>query len=282
MARSRTVTSGGKQTSGRRGRAAVPKSGKRDAQKSKAKPAGRAAAAKKVPATRPIELFYWPTPNGWKISIMLEECRLPYVVRPVNIAAGEQFKPDFLAISPNNRMPAIVDPQGPGGRPVSVFESGAILLYLARKTGKFYAATERGRVEVEQWLMWQMGGLGPMAGQAHHFRNYAPEQIAYAIERYTNECHRLYGVMNGRLQDRAFLAGRYSIADMACIGWISRYKQQGQDLDEFPHLKRWFETMMARPAVQRGLGIRVEAASQVDMKDPKVRAILFTQRARTG
>lgn len=246
------------------------------------KPRSAKAPVRAKPAKpRPIELFYWPTPNGWKISIMLEECRLPYVVRPVNIAAGEQFAPEFLAISPNNRMPAIVDPQGPGGRPISVFESGAILQYLGRKTGKFYPASERGRVEVEQWLMWQMGGLGPMAGQAHHFRNYASEQLPYAIERYTNECHRLYGVMNTRLEDRAFLAGKYSIADMACVGWISRYKQQGQDLDEFPHLKRWFETLMARPAVKRGMGIRVEAAKQVDMNDPKVRAVLFTQRART-
>lgn len=246
------------------------------------KPRAAKAPVRAKPAKqRPIELFYWPTPNGWKISIMLEECRLPYVVRPVNIAAGEQFAPEFLAISPNNRMPAIVDPQGPGGRPISVFESGAILQYLGRKTGKFYPANERGRVEVEQWLMWQMGGLGPMAGQAHHFRNYASEQLPYAIERYTNECHRLYGVMNTRLEDRAFLAGKYSIADMACVGWISRYKQQGQDLDEFPHLKRWFETLMARPAVKRGIGIRVEAAKQVDMNDPKVRAVLFTQRART-
>lgn len=246
------------------------------------KPRSAKAPVRAKPAKqRPIELFYWPTPNGWKISIMLEECRLPYVVRPVNIAAGEQFAPEFLAISPNNRMPAIVDPQGPGGRPISVFESGAILQYLGRKTGKFYPANERGRVEVEQWLMWQMGGLGPMAGQAHHFRNYASEQLPYAIERYTNECHRLYGVMNTRLEDRAFLAGKYSIADMACVGWISRYKQQGQDLDEFPHLKRWFETLMARPAVKRGMGIRVEAAKQVDINDPKVRAVLFTQRART-
>ena len=246
------------------------------------KPRAAKAPVRAKPAKqRPIELFYWPTPNGWKISIMLEECRLPYVVRPVNIAAGEQFAPEFLAISPNNRMPAIVDPQGPGGRPISVFESGAILQYLGRKTGKFYPANERGRVEVEQWLMWQMGGLGPMAGQAHHFRNYASEQLPYAIERYSNECHRLYGVMNTRLEDRAFLAGKYSIADMACVGWISRYKQQGQDLDEFPHLKRWFETLMARPAVKRGIGIRVEAAKQVDMNDPKVRAVLFTQRART-
>lgn len=242
----------------------------------------KATVRAKPSMQRPIELFYWPTPNGWKISIMLEECRLPYVVRPVNIAAGEQFAAEFLAISPNNRMPAIVDPQGAGGRPISVFESGAILQYLGRKTGKFYPANERSRVEVEQWLMWQMGGLGPMAGQAHHFRNYAAERIPYAIERYTNECNRLYGVMNLRLKDRPFLAGKYSIADMACIGWISRYKQQGQDLDEFPHLKRWFETLMARPAVKRGMGIRVEAAAQVDMKDPKVRAILFTQRARTA
>ena len=241
-----------------------------------------ATARAKPSMQRPIELFYWPTPNGWKISIMLEECRLPCVVRPVNIAAGEQFAAEFLAISPNNRMPAIVDPQGPGGRPISVFELGAILQYLGRKTGKFYPANERGRVEVEQWLMWQMGGLGPMAGQAHHFRNYAAEQIPYAIERYTNECNRLYGVMNLRLKDRPFLAGKYSIADMACIGWISRYKQQGQDLDEFPHLKRWFETLMGRPAVKRGIGVRVEAAAQVDMKDPKVRAVLFTQRARTA
>ena len=242
----------------------------------------KAMARAKPSMQRPIELFYWPTPNGWKISIMLEECRLPYVVRPVNIAAGEQFAAEFLAISPNNRMPAIVDPQGPGGRPISVFELGAILQYLGRKTGKFYPANERGRVEVEQWLMWQMGGLGPMAGQAHHFRNYAAEQIPYAIKRYTNECNRLYGVMNLRLKDRPFLAGKYSIADMACIGWISRYKQQGQDLDEFPHLKRWFETLMGRPAVKRGMGVRVEAAAQVDMKDPKVRAVLFTQRARTA
>jgi GST-like protein len=244
--------------------------------------AGKATARARPSVQRPIELFYWPTPNGWKISIMLEECRLPYVVRPVNIAAGEQFTPDFLAISPNNRMPAITDPQGPGGPPISVFESGAILQYLGRKTGKFYPANERSRVEVEQWLMWQMGGLGPMAGQAHHFRNYAPENISYAIKRYTNECNRLYGVMNLRLKDRPFLAGKYSIADMACIGWISRYKQQGQDLDKFPHLKRWFETLMARPAVKRGMGVRVEAAAQVDMKDPKVRAVLFTQRARTA
>jgi GST-like protein len=235
------------------------------------------------PATaKPIELFYWPTPNGHKISIMLEECRLPYVVRPVNISRGEQFRPEFLAISPNNRMPAIIDPQGPGGRPISVFESGAILQYLGRKTGRFYPAEERGRVEVEQWLMWQMGGLGPMAGQAHHFRGYAPEKIPYAIERYTNECNRLYGVMNMRLKDRPFLAGKYSIADMACVGWTKSHERQGQDLAEFPHVKRWFEAVMARPAVQRAYAIRVEEAGKVDMQDPSVRAVLFNQRARTA
>jgi GST-like protein len=255
--------------------------------KRKGTPAGRKAAAKGARAAatvrqkRPIDLYYWPTPNGFKISIMLEECGLPYAMHPVNIAKGEQFKPEFLAISPNNRIPAIVDPEGPGGRPIAVFESGAILLYLGRKTGRFYPLDERGRVEVEQWLMWQIGGLGPMAGQAHHFRGYAVEQIPYAIERYTNECNRLYGVMNERLADREFLAGKYSIADIACIGWISRYRRQGQDLDEFPHLKRWFETMMARPAVKRGIGLRVEEASKVDMRDPNVRATLFNQRART-
>src|SRR5829696_3632480 len=229
---------------------------------------------------KPIELYYWPTPNGWKISIMLEECRLAYEVRPINISAGEQFKPEFLAISPNNRMPAIVDPNGPGGKPISVFESGAILQYLGRKSGKFYPVNERPRVEVEQWLFWQMGGLGPMAGQAHHFRQYAPEGYDYAINRYTNEVNRLYGVMNKRLTDREFLAGPYSIADMACVGWAKLWKRQGQKIDEFPHFKCWLERVLARPAVQRGIGIRVEEASKVDMKDPKVWGVLFEQRAR--
>ncbi len=209
---------------------------------------------------KPIDLYYWSTPNGWKITIMLEECGLPYNVIPVNIAKGDQFKPDFLAISPNNRMPAIVDPQGPGGRPISVFESGAILQYLGRKTGKFYPADERQRVEVDQWLFWQMGGLGPMAGQANHFRNYAPEPIDYAIKRYTDEVNRLYGVMNKRLADREFLAGKYSIADMACIGWTLIWKRQGQDIDDFPNLKRWQETIKARPAAKRGLAVRVADA----------------------
>jgi GST-like protein len=242
----------------------------------KLRPARSAAAA----GRQPIDLYYWSTPNGYKISIMLEECRLPYRVIPVNISKGEQFRPEFLAISPNNRIPAIVDHQGPGGKPISIFESGAILQYLGRKTGKFYPASERARVEVDQWLMWQMGGLGPMAGQAHHFRLYAPEKLPYAIERYTNECHRLYGVMNKRLADREFLAGKYSIADIACVGWTSRWQRQGVDLNEFPHLKRWLETILARPAVDRAIHINVKAADQVDMKNPAVQSVLFNQRAR--
>jgi GST-like protein len=228
----------------------------------------------------PIELYYWPTPNGWKISIMLEECALPYVVRPVDISKGEQFTQRFLAISPNNRIPAIVDPNGPGGRPIAVFESGAILQYLGRKTGKFYPHDERARVAVDQWLFWQMGGLGPMAGQAVHFRRYAPEQIPYALARYTDEVNRLYRVMNTRLATRDFLAGRYSIADIACVGWVRLAERQGQNLAQFPHLQRWFETIRARPAVKRAFAIRVEAASVVDVNDPKVRAVLFGQRAR--
>lgn len=232
-------------------------------------------------AQEPIELFYWPTPNGWKISIMLEECGLPYEVKLVNIGKGDQFKPDFLAISPNNKMPAIVDPQGPDGAPISVFESGAILQYLGRKTGLFYPQDERGRVEVDQWLFWQMGGLGPMAGQAHHFRIYAPEKIPYAIDRYTNEVHRLYGVMNTRLADREFLAGAYSIADIACVGWAKLWERQGQKIEEFPHLKRWLEAVLARPAVQRGLAVNAEERQKVDLaKDKDAQRVLFGQRAR--
>lgn len=231
---------------------------------------------------QPIELYYWPTPNGWKISIMLEECGLPYDVRLVNIGKGDQFKPEFLAISPNNKMPAIVDPEGPGGAPISVFESGAILQYLGRKTGQFYPADERARVEVDQWLFWQMGGLGPMAGQAHHFRIYAPEKIPYAIERYTNEVHRLYGVMNTRLKDRDYLAGDYSIADIACIGWTKSWEKQGQNIEEFPYLKGWLERVLARPAVQRGLAINVEQRAQLDLaKDKDAQSVLFGQRARS-
>jgi len=225
----------------------------------------------------PIELHYWPTPNGFKITIFLEEAGIPYEVHYVNIGRGDQFKPEFLKISPNNRMPAIIDPEGPGGEPISVFESGAILQYLGRKFGQFYPSEERARVEVEQWLFWQMGGLGPMAGQAHHFRNYAKEKIEYAIKRYTDECHRLYGVMNKRLADRDFLAGDYSIADMACIGWVRSYEGQGQDLNEFPNLKRWFDTMMARPAVQRGIAVGQEMRKPMTDEEKKV---LFNQRAR--
>ncbi len=233
-------------------------------------------------APKPIELYYWPTPNGWKISIMLEELGIPYEVKYINIGRGEQFDPEFLEIAPNNRMPAIIDPEGPGGKPISVFELGAILQYLGRKHGRFYPTAERDRVEVDQWLFWQMGGLGPMAGQAHHFRQYAPEPIPYAIDRYTNECNRLYGVMNKRLADRPFLAGDYSIADMAAIGWVKPYKNQGQDLDEFPNLKRWFETLMARPAVIRGLDVgREERERQASLTDDKeAQKILFGQRAR--
>ncbi|MCU0832737.1 MAG: glutathione S-transferase N-terminal domain-containing protein [Rhizobiaceae bacterium] len=222
--------------------------------------------------TQPIELFYWPTPNGWKISIMLEELGVPYVMRPVNIGTGEQFQPEFLAISPNNRMPAIIDPEGPGGLPLSVFESGAILQYLGRKFSRFYPSDERARVEVDQWLFWQMGGLGPMAGQAHHFRLYAPEKIEYGITRYTNEVNRLYGVMNKRLADRAFLAGEYSIADMA---W------QGQNLDDFPNLKRWFEAVKSRPAVRAGIDLGKDLRQSLDLsKDKAAQAVLFGQKAR--
>jgi len=184
-------------------------------------------AAKPAHRQKPFELYYWPTPNGWKISIMLEECGLPYTIRQLDISRGEQFAPAFLKISPNNRMPAIVDPNGPGGRPISVFESSAILQYLGRKTGKFYPRDEPARVAVDEWPFWQMGGLGPMAGQAIHFRRYAPEPIPYALARYTDEVNRLYGVMNTRLAQRPFLAGRYSIADIACVGWVRLAERQG-------------------------------------------------------
>jgi GST-like protein len=240
------------------------------------RPAAKKAAAKQ----RPIELHYWPTPNGFKISIMLEECRLPYTLIPVNIATGEQFKPEFLKIAPNNRMPAIVDPDGPAGRPISIFESGAILQYLGRKTGKFYPDNERGRVEVDQWLFWQMGGLGPMAGQLNHFKHYARETLPYAIKRYEDEVNRLYGVMDKRLADRDFLAGKYSIADMACVGWVNLWERQGQDINQFPNLKRWLAAVKARPAVARGMALGKDLRNNVDMKDAKVQSVLFGQRAR--
>ena len=232
--------------------------------------------------TKPIELFFWPTPNGYKITIMLEELGVPYEVKYINIGKGEQFAPDFLKIAPNNRMPAIIDPDGPGGAPISVFESGAILQYLGRKYGRFYPADERVRVQVEEWLFWQMGGLGPMAGQAHHFRQYAPEKIEYGIDRYTNEVNRLYGVMDRRLADHEYLAGDYSIADMASIGWVRPYENQGQTLEDFPNLKRWFDAILARPAVQRGIEVgREERERQASLADDKeAQKILFNQRAR--
>jgi GST-like protein len=224
-----------------------------------------------------IDLYYWPTPNGWKISIFLEEAGVPYTLKPVNIGRGEQFEPSFLAISPNNRMPAIVDhePAG-GGAPVSVFESGAILMYLAEKTGKYLPADVRGRYEVIQWLMWQMGGLGPMAGQANHFKSYAPEPIPYAIDRYTRECVRLGRVMNTRLADRPYLSGDYSIADMASWPWIAGFERIGQRLDELPNLKRWFDAIAARPAVQRGRDVGKDLRSNQPLDD-EARKHLFGQ-----
>ncbi len=231
---------------------------------------------------KPIELHYWPTPNGWKITIMLEECKLPYTVKYVDIARGDQFKRSFLKIAPNNRMPAIVDPEGPGKKPISIFESGAILQYLGNKTGKFYPKRTRDRVVVDEWLFWQMCGLGPMAGQAHHFRHYAPRKVPYAIDRYSDEVNRLYGVMNTRLKGRDFLADKYSIADMACVGWVKPYARQGQDIDEFPHLKAWLDRLLERPAVQRGLAVGEERRHAVSIaKDKDVQKILFGQRART-
>lgn len=259
-------------------RAVKSRAGKAKAKAKRVKARVRASAKQ----TKPIELWYWPTPNGFKISIMLEECRLPYTMIPVNIAKGEQFNPEFLKIAPNNRMPAIVDPQGPGGRTISIFESGAILQYLGRKTGKFYPADARARVEVDQWLFWQMGGLGPMAGQLNHFKRYARETLPYAIKRYDDEVNRLYGVMNTRLADHEFLAGRYSIADMACVGWVNLWQRQGQNIDDFPHLKRWLETLKVRPAIQRGMALGADLRQGIDMKDPAVQAVLFGQRARAS
>jgi len=228
-----------------------------------------------------IELHYWPTPNGFKITMMLEECGLPYDVRFVNIGAGDQFEPAFLEIAPNNRMPAIVDPEGPDGDPISVFESGAILQYLGRKTGQFYPDTPRARVAVDEWLFWQMGGLGPMAGQAHHFRQYAPEEVPYAIKRYTDEVNRLYGVMDRRLGKVPYLAGGdYTIADMASFPWVRSYERQGQDIDEFPNLKSRFDRIAARPATIAAVKVGADERARNDLsKDKKAQSILFGQRA---
>ncbi len=246
-------------------------------QRNAAKPARKSSRPKQAP----IDLHYWATPNGWKISIMLEECALPYKVHFVNIGKGDQFKPEFLKIAPNNRMPAIVDPKGPGGKPISVFESGAILQYLGRKTGKFYPKDERKRVEVDEWLFWQMAGLGPMAGQAHHFRLYAPEKLPYAIDRYTNEVRRLYGVLDRKLEGRDYICGQYSIADMACIGWARPWERQGMDPADFPNVAAWRERVLSRPAVKRGMAIAPDPSTVIDAtKDKAAFELLFKQGAK--
>jgi GST-like protein len=225
-----------------------------------------------------IDLYHWPTPNGHKITIFLEEAGVPYRLHPVDIRKGDQFKPEFLAISPNNRMPAIVDTvPADGGGPLSLFESGAILLYLAEKTGKFVPKDLRGRAEVLQWLFWQVGGLGPMAGQNGHFANYAVEKIPYAIDRYVKETNRLYGVMNKRLADRTYLAGEYSIADMASYPWVVPHERHGQRLADFPHLERWFEQIKARPAVAK---IYAGIESTYTPMTDEDRKVLFGQTAK--
>lgn len=227
-----------------------------------------------------IELYYWTTPNGHKITIFLEEAGLPYVIKPIDIGKGEQFQPDFLAISPNNRIPAIVDlDPADGGGPLSVFESGAILQFLAEKTGRFLPADLRGRTEAMQWLFWQMGGLGPMAGQNHHFSQYAAEKIPYAITRYVKETERLYGVLDERLADRPFVAGDYSIADMACYPWIVPYENQGQTLEDFPNLARWFAAIRDRPAVVRAYE-RAKEVKTGAVVDEEAKKVLFGQGRR--
>jgi GST-like protein len=228
-----------------------------------------------------FDLYYWTTPNGHKISIFLEEAGLPYNIKPVNIGKGEQFKAEFLGVSPNNRIPALVDDApADGGKPIAIFESGAILLYLADKTGRFIARDLRARTETIQWLFWQMGNLGPMAGQNNHFSNYAVEKLPYAIDRYRNEVNRLYGVLNKRLADRGFVAGDYSIADMAIYPWIVPYERQGQKLEDFPHVKRWFEAIRARPAVERAYAKAKEVnPNQGGIRTAEERAILFGQNA---
>lgn len=226
-----------------------------------------------------IDLYYWPTPNGWKISIALEEMGIDYRVVPVNIGKGEQFEPDFLKISPNNRMPAIID-QDPadGGEPISVFETGAILIYLAEKTGKFMPSDIRGRKEVIEWVMWQMGGLGPMLGQNGHFKFYAPEQIPYAQERYSTEALRLFDVLNTRLEGRDYICGEYSIADMACWPWIITYKRQEIDLGEFPNIRCWYDTLKSRPALRRGYEVGKDISKPIGKWSEESRKHLTAQR----
>ncbi|MDC0659737.1 glutathione S-transferase N-terminal domain-containing protein [Leisingera sp. SS27] len=224
----------------------------------------------------PIQLFYWPTPNGWKTSIALEEMGLPFEVTLIDIGKGGQFAPGFLKISPNNRMPAIVDPDGPDGAPVSLFESGAILQYLARKTGQFYGADERTRLKVDQWLMWQMGGVGPMAGQAHHFLKYAPEDLPYAKDRYRSEVTRLYGVLDRQLAENEFVAGSdVTIADMAIWPWASLWEGQQQTLDDKPHLARWLGLMWSRPGVVAGRALHADL--RADRSDTRAQEVIFGQ-----
>lgn len=229
-----------------------------------------------------IDLYYWTTPNGHKITMFLEEVGLKYEIIPVNIGAGDQFKPDFLKIAPNNRIPAIVDHEpADKGEPISVFESGAILHYLAEKCGQFLPTEVRARTQVMEWLFWQMAGLGPMAGQNHHFNVYAPEPIEYAIDRYTRETGRLYGVLNKRLENREYIVDEYSIADMACYPWIVSHERQKQDLDDFPHLKAWFERIQARPATKRAYEIAEKMDTGPSVSDERSRQILFGQDAST-
>jgi GST-like protein len=224
---------------------------------------------------QPIDLYYWPTPNGWKVTIFLEEAGIPYNVIPVNIAASEQFEVEFLKISPNNKIPAIVDPEGPDGGPISLFESGAILIYLAEKVGRFYPQSPRERYEALQWLMFQMGSVGPMLGQVHHFRQYAPETIPYAIDRYTNEAARLYRVMDKRLSEVEYFAGEYSIVDMAIYPWLVPHERQGQKMEDFPNLARWYEGVGARPAVLKALEVGKELHRSLEEMDQETREALF-------
>ena len=226
----------------------------------------------------PIDLYYWPTPNGWKITIALEEMGIPYTLHLVDIGAGDQFKPGFLKIAPNNRMPAIVDPDGPDGKPISIFESGAILQYLARKSGQFYGSSERERIQIDEWLMWQMGGLGPMAGQAHHFLTYAPKMdppqvLPYAQGRYRAETKRLYGVLDGQLEGRKYVCGDFSIADMAIWSWATLWERQEQDIADFPNMEKWLARCEAREGVAKGRAVAAEKRSSISTKEAQ--KILF-------
>ncbi|WDR05616.1 glutathione S-transferase N-terminal domain-containing protein [Devosia rhodophyticola] len=230
---------------------------------------------------KPIELYFFPTPNGYKISAMLEELGVPYDLRIIHIGKGDQFTPEFLSVSPNNKIPAIVDPEGPDGVSISVFESGAILKYLATKFGKFYPTDQRSQVAVDEWLFWQVGGFGPMLGQNHHFALYAPEKIEYAINRYRDETHRLYGVLNKQLDGRDYIVGDFSIADLASIGWARGWERQGMDIKDFPNVAAWIERVSERPGTKAGLALTLESGERVDLtKDVNAKAVLFGQRAR--